>query len=136
MGFAEVDVRNALYVSDDDETMAIKVLRLAECAWGGNVTYTKLWQPGEQQVRKYKEMGFTEAAVRCAFEAGNGSEIFAIKMLCLAKCGPAGINTHRELWRSDEQWVQELVEMDDVYRLCIATLIDEATQLQSTIQEA
>ncbi|KAF3954799.1 hypothetical protein CMV_019907 [Castanea mollissima] len=125
MGFAEVDVRRALRDSRGDEILAIKMLRLAECAWGGNVTNTKLWQHGEQQVRKtYKEMGFTEAAVKSALEAGfaeaavrsaleavNGDEILAIKMLRFADCGPARIEAYRMLWQPGEQKVQKLVEI-------------------------
>ncbi|KAF3954298.1 hypothetical protein CMV_020337 [Castanea mollissima] len=111
MGFAEVDVRSALQDSRGDEILAIKMLRLAECAWGGNVTNTKLWQHGEQQVQKLVEMGFAEAAVESALEAVNGDEILAIKMLCFAEFGPAGIDTYRKLWQPDEQQVQKLVEM-------------------------
>ena len=44
-------------------------------------------------MQKLVEMGFTEAAVRCALEAVDGDEILAIKMLCFAECGPAGIYT-------------------------------------------
>ncbi|KAF3954796.1 hypothetical protein CMV_019904 [Castanea mollissima] len=111
MGFAEVDVRSALRDSRGDEILAIKMLRLAECAWGGNVTNTKLWQHGEQQVQKLVEMGFAEAAVESALEAVNGDEILAIKMLCFAEFGPAGIDTYRKLWQPDEQQVQKLVEI-------------------------
>ena len=42
-------------------------------------------------------MGFAEAAVRSALEAVNGNEILAIKMLCFAECGPAGIDTYRKV---------------------------------------
>ncbi|XP_075662452.1 uncharacterized protein LOC142631958 isoform X2 [Castanea sativa] len=111
MGFAEVDVRSALQDSRGDEILAIKMLRLAECAWGGNVTNTKLWQHGEQQVQKLVEMGFAEAAVESALEAVNGDEILAIKMLCFVEFGPAGIDTYRKLWQPDEQQVQKLVEI-------------------------
>ncbi|KAM3704200.1 hypothetical protein ACJW31_04G157700 [Castanea mollissima] len=111
MGFAEVDVRSALQDSRGDEILAIKMLRLAECAWGGNVTNTKLWQPDEQQVQKLVEIGFAEAVVRSALEAVNGDEILAIKMLRFADCEPARIEAYRMLWQPDEQQVQKLVEM-------------------------
>ena len=45
-------------------------------------------------MQKYMEMGFAEDAVRSALEAVNGDEILAIKMLCFAKFGPAGIYTY------------------------------------------
>ncbi|XP_050256391.1 uncharacterized protein LOC126701953 isoform X20 [Quercus robur] len=111
MGFAEAAVRSALEAVNGDEILAIKMLRFEECARAGNDTNTKLWQPNEQQVQKYMEMGFAEAAVRSALEAVNGNEILAIKMLCFAECGPAGIDTYRKLWQPDEQRVQKLVEM-------------------------
>ncbi|KAK4569020.1 hypothetical protein RGQ29_004428 [Quercus rubra] len=111
MGFAEAAVRSALEPVNGDEILAIKMLRFAECAWAGNDTNTKLWQPDEQQVQKLVEMGFAEAAVGSALEAVNGDEILAIKMLCFAECGPAGIDTYRKLWQPDEQRVQKLVEM-------------------------
>nr|POF06254.1 hypothetical protein CFP56_74271 [Quercus suber] len=111
MGFVEADVRSALQYSRGDEILAIKMLRLAECAWGGNVTNTKLWQPDEQQLQKLVEMGFAEAAVGSALEAVNGDESLAIKMLCFAECGPAGIDTYRKLWQPYEQRVLKLVEM-------------------------
>ncbi|XP_050256375.1 uncharacterized protein LOC126701953 isoform X4 [Quercus robur] len=111
MGFAEAAVRCSLEAVNGDEILAIKMLRFAECARAGNDTNTKLWQPDEQQVQKYMEMGFAEAAVRSALEAVNGNEILAIKMLCFAECGPAGIDTYRKLWQPDEQRVQKLVEM-------------------------
>nr|POE83488.1 hypothetical protein CFP56_52341 [Quercus suber] len=111
MGFAADDVRSALTSVEGDEILAIKMLRFAECAWAGNDTNTKLWQPDEQQVQKLVEMGFAEAAVGCALEAVNGDEILAIKMLCFAECGPAGIDTFRKLWQPGEQQVQKLVEM-------------------------
>nr|XP_023918364.1 uncharacterized protein LOC112029914 isoform X2 [Quercus suber] len=108
MGFAEAVVTSALEAVDGDEILAIKMIRFAECARAGNGTNTKLWQPNEQQVQKYMKMGFAEAAVRSALEAVNGDEILAIKMLCFAKCGPAGIYTYR---KPDEQRVQKLMEM-------------------------
>ncbi|XP_065626201.1 uncharacterized protein LOC112004228 isoform X6 [Quercus suber] len=111
MGFAGDDVRSALEDVPRDEILAIKMLRFAECAWAGNDTNTKLWQPDEQQVQKLAEMGFAEAAVRSALEAVNGDEILAIEMLRFAECGPAGIDTYRKLWQPDEQQVQKLVEM-------------------------
>ncbi|XP_030938690.1 uncharacterized protein LOC115963708 isoform X5 [Quercus lobata] len=111
MGFAAADVGQALAYVYGNEILAIKMLRFAECAWAGNDTNTKLWQPDEQQVQKLVEMGFAEAAVGSALEAVNGDEILAIKMLCFAECGPAGIDTYRKLWQPDERWVQKLVSM-------------------------
>ncbi|XP_030938691.1 uncharacterized protein LOC115963708 isoform X6 [Quercus lobata] len=111
MGFAAADVGQALAYVYGNEILAIKMLRFAECAWAGNDTNTKLWQPDEQQVQKLVEMGFAEAAVGSALEAVNGDEILAIKMLCFAECGPAGIDTYRKQWQPDEQRVQKLVEM-------------------------
>ncbi|XP_030938688.1 uncharacterized protein LOC115963708 isoform X3 [Quercus lobata] len=111
MGFAAADVGQALAYVYGNEILAIKMLRFAECAWAGNDTNTKLWQPDEQQVQKLVEMGFAEAAVGSALEAVNGDEILAIKMLCFAECGPAGIDTYRKLWQPDEQQVQKLVEI-------------------------
>ena len=55
----------------------------------------QLWQPDEQQVQVFVEMGFTEAAVESALEAIDGDEVSAVKMLRFAECGPAGIDTYR-----------------------------------------
>ena len=49
-------------------------------------------------MQKLVEMGFAEAAVGSALEAVNGDEILAIKMLCFAGCGPAGIDTYRKVY--------------------------------------
>ncbi|KAF3953708.1 hypothetical protein CMV_020873, partial [Castanea mollissima] len=111
MGFAEAAVTSAFEAVNGDEILAIKMLHFAECARAGNDTNTKLWQPDEQRVQKYMEMGFADVAVRSALEAVNGDEILAIKMLCFAVCGPAGIYINRKLWQPDEQQVQKLVEM-------------------------
>ncbi|XP_065619623.1 uncharacterized protein LOC136063337 isoform X2 [Quercus suber] len=111
MGFAEDDVRSALEDVPRDEILAIKMLRFAECAWAGNDTNAKLWQPDEQQVQKLAEMGFAEAAVRSALEAVNGDEILAIEMLRFAECALAGNDTNTKLWQPDEQRVQKLMEM-------------------------
>ena len=43
-------------------------------------------------------MGFTKAVVESALEAADGDEVSAIKMLCFAECGPAGIDTYRKVW--------------------------------------
>nr|XP_023892708.1 uncharacterized protein LOC112004712 [Quercus suber] len=73
------------------------------------------WKLDEQQVQKLVEMGFAEAAVGSALKAVGGDEILAIKMLCFAECGPAGIDTYRKPFQPDklryEQRVQKLVEM-------------------------
>nr|POE60499.1 hypothetical protein CFP56_49174 [Quercus suber] len=111
MGFVEDAVRSALEAVNGDETLAVKMLRFAECARAGNDTNTKLWQPDEQRVQKLVEMGFAEAAVRSALEAVKGDEILAIKMLRFAECALAGNDTNTKLWQPDEQRVQKLMEM-------------------------
>ena len=48
-------------------------------------------------MQKLVEMGFTEAAVRCALEAVDGDEILAIKMLRFAECARAGNDTNTKV---------------------------------------
>ena len=49
-------------------------------------------------MQKLVKMSFAaEAAVRSALEAVKRVEILAIKMLCFAECGPAGIDTYRKV---------------------------------------
>ena len=57
----------------------------------------QLWQLDEQQVQKLGENSFAEVDVRNALEGVKRVEILAMKMLCLAKCGPAGIDTYRKV---------------------------------------